>query len=172
MKRMKKTALSLLGISLLCTLMLVSACKKEAGPAGKDGNANVKVFMFYNKTLTAGNGVIDTIPISTGALDSSLALMYYTDSANTANKGIWYSSPGLGRLGAYQTRNFFLGIGASSSFTLSVFNPDGTSYSGSSLKLPQLKVVVVPASSYIVGKKEDVDFSDYKATMQYLGLPE
>jgi hypothetical protein len=51
----KRDSISLLSIGAICALMLVSACKKEAGPtgtAGKDGNANVKVFLFTDDTLS------------------------------------------------------------------------------------------------------------------------
>ncbi len=50
-------------------------------------------------------------------------------------------------------------------------NPTGGTYS-SVINVEKLKIVIVKPNEIITGKKEAVDFSDYKATMHYLGLPE
>lgn len=176
MKTMKKTILSLLSIGTLYSLMLISACKKEAGPtgqAGKDGTANVKVFLFTDDTLSNGISVKHTLPITKGEADSSLFLFYYTTTYNsTATENSWYSSPGVGVSAAYQTRTYVKSSPTAVIATIVILDTDGNSYSGATEYLPKVKIVVMKPSAFMSGKKEAVDFSDYKATMQYLGLPE
>ena len=58
--------MKLKNLLLLCTVLMlaISSCKKEAGPtgpAGKDGNANVKS-ITYNNPITAASYWQDTIP--------------------------------------------------------------------------------------------------------------
>ena len=173
---MKKTAISLLSIGAICALMLVSACKKEVGqtgPSGKDGNANVKVFLFTDDTLGSGISISHILPITKGEADSSLFLFYYTTTANSSSTtNFWYTCPGLGIGGAYQTRPYIIANATNVEANINITNADASPYTGSTEYLPSVKIVMMKPSSFIVGKKEAVDFSDYKATMQYLGLPE
>lgn len=173
---MKKNSIRLLSIASVCVLLLVSACKKEAGPAGpsgKDGNANVKVFLFTDDTLGSSISISHVLPITKGDADSSLFLFYYTTTANsTSSTNFWYSCPGLGIGGGYQTRPFINANATNVIANIYITNADGSSYTGTTVYLPSVKIVVMKPSAFIVGKKEAVDFSDYKATMKYLGLPE
>lgn len=157
---------------LLGGLFTITSCTKEGpqGPAGTngtngvDGNANVRVYNFPADSIS-GSAEID-LPLSgltSGYLDSSLILVYFVDGSN----GLWYGSPGLGANNSYQTRWYT----QSTTVYFKAADPDGSSYSGSTLHFDKLKVVVAKGSEFF-GKKEPVDFGNYSATMRYFGLKE
>jgi hypothetical protein len=157
---------------LLGGLFTITSCTKEGpqGPAGTngtngvDGNANVKVYNFPADSISGGAEIsLSLSGLTSGYLDSSLVLVYFVDGAN----GLWYGSPGLGANHAYQTRWYL----NSSSVKFKAADPDGSSYSGSTLHFDKFKVVVAKGSEFF-GKKEPVDFTNYAATMRYFGLKE
>jgi hypothetical protein len=152
----------------------MSSCKKEAGPAGaagkdgKDGNTNVKVYLFAGANLTSGLFYItNNIPIRFSAVDSSVLLAYHKSC------GYWFPTPGLGCGASYMARVRYntSGYPDSTEVSTSIFNPNGTTYSSGGEYIEKVKYVVAPASA-VFGKKETVDYSDYKATMKYFGLSE
>lgn len=155
---------------IITTAVTLSSCKKEvgpAGPAGTNGNANVKAFIFNNPitnswvwtgTLT---GVTD--------LDSSLLLAYVEDATCV---GLWYSVPGVGCFANYTTRlSSSLGGPNVVVLDLQLLNPDGSFTPHISATLSKIRIIVAPASSVIIGKRE-IDYSNYKAVCKYYGLQE
>lgn len=164
----KKQISAAITLTLVLGLVFMSACKKEAGPAGKDGNTNVKVYLFAGANLTSGLFYItNNIPIRFSAVDSSLVLAYHKSG------GYWFSTPGLGFGPYYMARvryNSTMYPDSTEVFT-SIHDADGSTYSGSGETIEKVKYVVAPASA-VFGKKETVDYTDYKATMKYFGLSE
>ncbi|MFN8315117.1 MAG: hypothetical protein U0T32_01560 [Chitinophagales bacterium] len=164
----KKQISAAITLTLVLGLVFMSACKKEAGPAGKDGNTNVKVYLFAGANLTSGLFYItNNIPIRFSAVDSSVVLAYHKCG------GYWFATPGLGYGPSYMARVRYYNTGYpdSTEVTTSIFDMDGSLYSGGSVTIEKVKYVVAPASA-VYGKKETVDYSDYKATMKYFGLSE
>lgn len=162
-----KTLKSTLIVCLLTIFVTIVGCTKE-GPSGKDGNANVKVFYFANDSLSNTHEFVRELPLSPGYIDSSLVLTYYVDKELTY---YWFASPGLGAYSDYQTRYLIERDGVSTSkFYLKVNSPSGGAYT-STVLLDKVKVVVVKGSSF-TGKKDPVDYSNYKATMKYYGIEE
>ena len=152
--------------------LAVSSCKKEAGPAGKDGNANVKSITFLNP-ITNSTGWSDTLPgVTYQSLSNSLVLVYIQDQGCTPN---WYSVPGLGCNASYTARFYTSYSGISDTVTtlgnLALLNPDG-SFGASNQTISKLRVIVAPASTYVTGGKKEVDYSDYKATCRYFNIAE
>lgn len=171
MKKFKKQIRAAITLTLALGLVFMSACKKETGPAGaagKDGNTNVKVYLFAGANLTSGLYYItNNIPIRFSAVDSSVVLAYHKSG------GYWFSTPGLGFGPYYMARvryNSTMYPDSTEVFT-SIHDADGSTYSGSGESIEKVKYVVAPASA-VFGKKETVDYSDYKATMKYFGLSE
>ena len=151
----------------------ISSCKKDAGPtgpAGKDGNANVKSFTF-NNPITVSTGWADTLNgITYQSLSSSLVLAFIQDANCGRN---WYSAPGWGCGAAYAMRfyTFTDVIDTVTTFaSLVLLNPDG-SFGASNQTFTKIRVLVAPASTVLTGKKE-VDYSDYKATCRYFNIQE
>jgi hypothetical protein len=158
-------------MTIIAVTVLMASCKKEAGPAGtngKDGNANVKVYLFGPKVMSStSSGYFQYLPLRHSQVDSVVVLAYHKA------QDYWFSTPGLGLLNAYNSRLRLDVFGTldSTEASITISNVDGTSYTGPDVLFQNVKFVVIPAST-VVGKKEDVDFSDYKATMNYFGLPE
>ncbi len=162
---------------------LFSSCKKEAGPTGPagangtngtngtNGNANVKAFIF-NNPITNSFYFSDTLQgLTYKSIDSSLVLCYLQDE-NCQN--FWYPVPGIGCNSLYQSR--FYTSATAFDTTLVVVNlelrqPDG-SYGGALTQtITKLKVIVAPASSVVVGKKE-IDYSNYQEVCRYFRIAE
>ena len=160
--------------AIISSALLVAGCTKEGaqGPAGSNGtngingNANVRAFIFQNDSVKATQDFRKTLSLSSGYIDSSLVLAYFVDHDNPTS---WYIAPGLGLNNTYQTKFYTFGGSSTTDFILRVLSPTGSTYANTVL-LDKVKVVVVPISSF--GKKDPVDYSDYRATMQYLGLKE
>lgn len=170
----KKQMSAAITLTLALGLVFMSACKKEAGPAGaagkdgKDGNTNVKVYLFAGANLTSGLYYItNNIPIRFSAVDSSVVLAYHKSG------GYWFATPGLGYGPYYMARVRYNSTmyPDSTEVVTSIHDADGSTYSGSGESIEKVKYVVAPASA-VFGKKETVDYSDYKATMKYFGLSE
>lgn len=158
---------NLSAILALVLVITISSCTKEGpvGPAGTNGNANVKIFTFANDSLSSTHSFDRYITVKKNYVDSGLVLVYYDP-----NNGLWYACPGLGLNGTSQTRYYANAYSDSTEIRMSIYNADGSSYNGSGLTLTRVKVIVAPAS--LVGKTSPVDFNDYKATMKYFGIKE
>jgi hypothetical protein len=172
-----KTKIFIAVFALFATLV---SCKKaekgEMGPAGTngingtngtDGNANVKLFYFGKDSITSAHtafSFVVTDPTVTANMMDSSACMIYHEAPN----GAWYST-GIGYSSMYQSRFYYYVLGKS--FYMSVYNIDGSAYSGSQVNILKFKIVIIPSSDYKGSRKKPVDFNDYKATMTYYGLP-
>lgn len=162
---------------LLSGLSLIQSCSKEEGPvgpqgptgltgatgaAGQNGISGAIAYEFTNKVLPFNVN----LPVTFASIDSSIVLVYYKDAGANYT---WYQAPGLGRAGEYQTRYFIDGTSVLGLY-MSLYNPDGSTYTGNAITFSKVKLVLVPHAMF--GKKENVDYSDYKATMKYYGLAE
>ena len=178
---MKKSTLTLSVLLGLFTILFVSSCTKEgpAGPSGKDGadgrngNANVQMFLFTSDN-TFSSGIFNkayTLPgVTNNLVDSSLVLAYFTDETDT-----WLPVGSTNTARTYSTKWYYIkGFGGSQfgSFYIDLDSPSGgAEYTGSAVTLGKVKFIIAPVNGFS-GKKEPVDFSDYKATMKHFGLPE
>jgi hypothetical protein len=177
MKNMK----IILGAAVVSVTMLLASCAKDGvqgpvGPAGSNGtngtngNANVMEYFFRNDSVSATHDFARRLPIRFSSIDSAVVLFYYYDPSGSA----WYPSPGLGAYAAYQTR-FFTAMATSGNdstdLILRVYDPTGGSYAGT-VTISKAKLILIPASSILPGKKAPVDYNNYSATMRYFGLKE
>ena len=167
--------MKLKNLLLLCTVLTlaISSCKKEVGPtgpAGADGNANVKSITF-NNPITADSYWNDTIKgVNYQSLASSLILTYIEDDGCAPN---WYSVPGLGCGANYNARFYTTRGFPDTTMTygnLELRTPDGTGYVNATIS--KLRIIVAPASTVIVGGKKEMDFSDYRFACRYFGIKE
>ena len=174
MKTLTKNTLTLLAGIALSMSLAVTGCKKgDKGPAGADGtngtngNANVKLIVFGKDSIQSSNsGITRSFPTAytQNFIDSSMVLVYTLHS-----NGLWYPVPGIGANSAYQMRMYYDATGV----YMDARNLDGTVYSGGKQVFTKIKVLLTPASSYSGHRiKQPVDFTDYKATMSYFGLPQ
>jgi hypothetical protein len=161
--------------AVFAVLALSTSCKKAedgatgpTGPAGSNGtngNSNVKAYYFGKDSITSLNPNITLnlpSPVTSNMIDSSAVLVYHSAS------GLWFPSPGVGLNSTYQTRIYT----QNTTLYVKSLDPDGTAYSGGKVIFDKLKVIVIPASDFSGFRKKPVDFTDYKATMQYYGLAE
>lgn len=152
----------------MISLFAIQACSKEGeqGPAGKDGVSGIKMFLFSNDASPLN----EQIEVTQSFVDSSISLVYYQDAVLP---GTWYQAPGFGNGSNYAAR-YFLQPSVDfpttrQKFFMEVVAPDGNDYN-TIVTFLKVKLVFIPAVE--VGKKEPVDYSDYKAIMKYYGLPE
>ncbi len=165
-------------IAVMALLSVFTACKKAekgaTGPAGANGangtngNANVKLFYYGKDSITTTRTTfsfnLSDPSITQNLMDSSAVLCYHQSS------GFWYSSPGLGWGGTYQTRVYTYNYSLPT-LHFEVYNPDASAYSGSKVIISKFKIIVIPSSDYKGSRKKPVDFNNYEETMKYYGLP-
>ena len=140
-----------------------------AGSNGSNGNANVKMFYFGKDSITTSRTTFNlslSVPsVTSNMLDSSAVIMYHLVTMNNA----WYATPGLGYIASYESRLHY--SSASRLLIFSVYDPDGTAYSGAQVNISKFKVLIIPSSDYKGSRKKPVDFNNYEETMKYYGLP-
>lgn len=140
-----------------------------AGSNGSNGNANVKMFYFGKDSITTARTTFIlslTVPsVTSNMMDSSAILVYHLVTMNNG----WYATPGLGYVASYESRLHY--FSSTRQLIVSVYNPDGTVYSGSQVNISKFKVVLIPSSDYKGSRKKPVDFNNYEETMKYYGLP-
>ena len=163
-----KYASAALFVATALLLFFINGCTKQGpvGPAGnngKDGNANIKVYVFKGDSLTGAHSFYNYIPLRQGIIDSSLILSYYYP-----RNGYWYPAPGSGASSMYITRTALYPTADSTAYYILAQNNDGSTYTGSTIPLDTVRIIVAPAMGF--GKKDPVDFNDYHATMVYFGL--
>ncbi|MBK7883129.1 MAG: hypothetical protein IPJ81_04480 [Chitinophagaceae bacterium] len=145
----------------------------QQGPIGQTGSANVKAFIFTGPQLTWPNALNAqrrfnlTLPASVAQadLDNGLVLTYM--KVGNAH---------------YQVPDFVSNLGkfvrlfrSNKTLTFTAMNEDFTTVTTGDLdEASEVKVMVIPpgAAPTVINGKSAVDFSDYKATMKYFGLPE
>jgi len=129
----------------------------------------VKIYMFNTPFIMSSTSTFKdfTFPgLNENLVDSSLVLAYY--QRNFIFDLVWYNADGNSSSDFMSIFNF-RNQTANDYFRFQLRDLDGTSYSGSSIVVQKFKIVVAKASVIINGRKA-VDYSDYKATMKYLGL--
>lgn len=168
-----KTKIFIVVFALFAALV---SCKKaekgETGPSGPagangaNGNANVKAYYFGKDSITTTRTSfyfnLSDPSVTSNMLDSSAVLVYHQAF------GLWYSVPGLGYTAYYQSR--FYTSNSTKDLYISVYDPDGTAYTGPQINIAKFKIVIIPSSDYKGSRKKPVDFNNYYATMQYYGL--
>lgn len=164
-------------IAVFALFAALVSCKKaekgDMGPAGANGtngtngNANVKMIYFGKDSITTSRTYfyfnISDPSVTSNMMDSSAILMYHK-----VNNNVWYST-GIGYSSLYESR--FYSSSATKTLYMTVFNPDGSTYTGSQINILNFKAVIIPSSDYKGSRKKPVDFNDYNATMAYYGLP-
>ena len=166
MKPFKKILFALL---LASPMLFLFSCKKDVDPA-PSGN-KVKVYMLPGAVFSVASPLLIVQLDSTFTIprvDSSLILLYFKDSSNTYN---WYQAGELGYGATYLTKWGTQYYGSNETLFLQVYNTNGSTYSGADVDIPTLKMIVAPVDGFS-GKKDAVNYTDYKATMRYFGLPE
>lgn len=155
----------------LCLVLLMASCKKgDTGPAGQDGNANVRLFTYSNITFT-GVYNLQLSGISQGQMDSSMVLIYYNPSSEVASS--WYPVPGLGSGSTYDMRYLLYQSSPSPSiYTISLraMLPNGSGPYGSQLTFTKVRVFLVPASSVTVGGRGVADSESILNTEDYYSV--
>lgn len=152
--------------TLISLIVLTGGCSKEKTVS--NDSTKVTAYLFTNQYMSPTHDVEVTVPLRATAVDSALILVYYYD----VSVGGWYSSPGPGAGASYQTRYFMSSTADSTTFTLRAYSPTFGAYNGGNITIPKLKIIIAVASDLYSGKKEPVDYNDYKATMRYYHLPE
>ncbi len=160
---MKNTIL----ITALVLALLVVGCSKKADTIA-DNKGKVVAYFFTNEYLSSSHDFERNIPVRYTAIDSSLILIYYFD----AQVNGWFSSPGPGTAASYQTRYFLSAQQDSTTVTLKAYSPTFGPYTGSTINLTKVKIVVAMADETLTGKRAPVDYSNYRETMRYFGLKE
>lgn len=156
---------------IILIAFVAASCEKEEGPQGpagangtdgKDGNANVTVYGFTGDTLTTSSTWKDYfIPITPGAVDSSIILPYYF------TYGYWYLAGGLGYGAGYLTRFGVETSIPSARVFIGIFNPDGAAYTGTDVIWDSIRIFVVPATIFKSARAKNIDFNNYKEVKAY-----
>lgn len=145
------------------------------GPAGQTGSANVKAFVFTGPQLTWPNTL-------NASRQFSLTLPATVPQADIED-GIVLTYMRHGNFD-YQVPDFVLNLGFyvrvvrsfnSRTFIFGAMNENFTPVTaGNLIEASQVKIIVIPpgAAPTVINGKSSVNFSDYKATMKYFGLPE
>lgn len=156
---------------VLFASVMVFAAGCFQGDKGADGNANIICYNFGPQTTTTGNLTYTITDIDQETIDSSLILVYYTPSIETASS--WYPCPGISTTAAYETRYFLTEVDENyiAMVGVKLHNVGSTALYTSSVTFSRLKVIIAPASSIInPSVKKQPDFSDYNQVREYFGL--
>jgi hypothetical protein len=142
----------ILSLIMLISIALLSGCQKE-GPAGKDGNANVKteIIKVYGNEWGFSDpfyGVDKTSDLLTQDIIDNGSVHLYLE----AGDGIWMALP-------YQTMGFGYAVN-----DLAIL----TEGSGVTTSTMTFKLVVIQGN--MQPKSMDLDFADYNAVKEYFGL--
>lgn len=161
-------------ILFIGAIALFASCKKSttgptgpagaAGATGAQGNANVKIYNYGSTVLESANAFYATFKpagLTAQKIDSSLVLVYYSESA-----GQWNMANGLGPGGAYATIQYTEPSDASVNVYLK--NANGTSYTGSTITWQKVRVVIAPTGS--VFRTAKLDYSNYAEVAKYFNI--
>lgn len=156
---------------LLCVLFVVLtiSCSKDSDVNTGTG---ATVYNFETDfTLSSVTQIKEFIlPISKSAVDSSLILGFYKD--NNCGTSFWYQSTGLGCAGSYQVRSYMSNSTSNTLHYFQLYDIDGSSYNGSSILFTQYKVIVIPASSIVNGRKKDPKTMTYEEVCKAYNIKE
>jgi hypothetical protein len=159
-------------ILFIGAIALFASCKKSTtgptGPAGAtgatgaQGNANVKIYNYGSTTLSSPYFDAKFIPAGLTAqkIDSSLVLVYYSESA-----GQWNMANGLGPGGFYATIQY---TDPTPYVSVYLQDADGSSYSGGTVTWQKVRVVIAPTGS--VFRTAKIDYSNYAEVAKYFNI--
>jgi len=173
-----KKALTVLLVCLLAFTFLY--CTKEGergprGPAGADGNANVKTYIFTDSLELSWTGAgfsllydsVFSIPDSIRTEGMVLIYMEYYMLPDW-----WYAAPGMGAGGYVLIRTGF----DPNRVMIIALDPDGKNWSSSTPPpaVKTVRVILVPPSEVIMMRKlkETPDLSDPVAALDYFSRRE
>ena len=153
-------------------LLLVTACKKgDTGPKGRDGNANVIQLNYGSQTFTGVCSFPLPDSISQEMIDSSVVLVYYVLSTEAPTS--WYTVPGLGSGGLFETRMFVYQSSLSPvklAVSVRLVKPDGTGSYATAVTFSKTRVIIIPASKVTNVARYGPDLGRYDAVKSFYGL--
>lgn len=144
------------------------------GPQGVSGNANVITYTYSSQTFTGALNLLLT-NMSQARIDSGIVLVYYNPSTEVSTA--WYSCPGVGSGGSYNTRFFYYQTGTSPSvYTVAIraLTLSGGGYP-SPLTFTKTKVVIIATAAIANGGRYGgslPDLTDYLSVKKYFALNE
>lgn len=169
-------------LKLLFALLIIAAiatsCEKEEGPAGPagaagtngtngtNGNANVSVYGFGQQLFNAGNIYLNGFSFSgmtNEEIDSSLFIPYYFADGYFN----WYTAGQVGPVNQYQSRCFIITTSPTQPLKIVLCDPDGTSYTGADVTWDSVRIFVIPANTFRLANKQNVDFNNYNEVSAY-----
>jgi hypothetical protein len=162
---------------LLCLLVSGFFCCTKEGPRGrtgndgKDGNANVVTYLItdsvkltwdWNNKINLYYDTSFTIPDSIRNEGVVLVYMRYKIASS-----YWYPAPGLA-VDAYWMTRVSIGI---NSLIISLYDPDGTSWSGTTdISVSDLRVILISPSALHNLARKGIPTGDHDAVCAELGL--
>lgn len=161
-------------IFLLIISLTAISCKKEgpAGPAGKDGNADVTVFNYPSREFTEFTNY-DLPGISQGKIDSSIVLLYYNRVGEPETS--WYPAPGIGPGRIFEARCTIWRNGAIGNYRLqlNLLTLTGAAYT-TLTTFRKTRIFIVPANNIVNvnGRIAGPDLKDYYAVKEYYKIPD
>ena len=156
---------------LLIILAMAASCKKDpapAGPAGTNGNANVKIYSYGHCTFNAENFYeIQFTPngFTAGLIDSSAIFAYYRHMSLQ-----WNMANGNGPGAQYATIQYTNAYYQQPYLGIYLMNSNGTNYTGTDVTWDSVRIVVIPANLFMKAKQQDLDFRNYNAVYKYCNL--
>jgi hypothetical protein len=139
--------------------------KGDTGATGATGNANV-IQISYTSRTHVGVDLQYVLPaaITKDIIDKSIVSVYVL-----ASNGNWYVLPG-GTVGAtYLYRLYLFGPATGTSSAYVGRTNTTTAGSGSDI-FTTTRILFIPASTLLNGRKAAVDLSDYEAVKKYYNL--
>ena len=175
-----KTTMKYLGLVIVLIALTFTSCSKDGeigpmGPAGQDGNANVRT-LTYDLTNFSGDSHDQRIPeLTQEVLDNDVILGYLKTSI------VYYPIPTTTiRLGGQEVD---INVEVTPNLYTIEFHDSETTNNRPLTRgtLSSLKIVIIKSSSNTAGKiatlgilsklkSEGIDFNDYYAVMDYFGL--
>jgi hypothetical protein len=162
----------LLSVGLAAAVLLLG-CEGPTGPAGKDGNANVTLYVFGSQDFSSDADVNHTVPNVTEAEWKESAWLFYLVNAQETPFPV--PGPGSGSGDEYNAWTW-LSTATSPPEVMAHFELE----SGTGESYTELRVVQIEASTVVQttsGKgstkvviPEHLDTEDYNAVAEYYGL--
>lgn len=183
MKTIKILSLLLMMSSLVCSSLVFQSCKSgsgEVGPQGEKGdkgdkgdtgatgatgatgNANVIQITFGSRTHEGTEINYALTGVSLEVLNRSAYFTY----VNPGGSAFWYSLPGTTVGGSREYRTYVSRDMATPRLYIN-------RVSGSAGEVfASTRVIIIPASNLINGRRPSIDFNNYEQVRKYYGLPE
>lgn len=133
-----------------------TGAKGDPGSPGTQGNANV-IQLTFGSRIHSGTELSYTLTGISAAVINQSAFFTYVNTANN----YWYSLPGTTSSGSREYRTYV----SRTTPTLYISRVAGTG----SDTFTQTRVIIIPAS-VLNNARQQLDFSDYQAVVEYFGL--